>query len=113
MALSKVRSKAVSKERLKEEAERNTTVSKKVNGSTEVVKAGVPLDHTNKKVIDYTGTKFGMSKGGTFNMDNYESCRIDVWLNSEVQEGETLEEALMRVEEVLDLKLAHTLKKYR
>ena len=86
----------------KENAQKNTTITKKVGREEPtVIKAGTPLDHTVKH-DSYEGTKFGMSKGCTLNMENYESMRVDVWLTSEVFEGESIKEAYSRVEQILD-----------
>ena len=85
-----------------ENARKNTTITKKVGREEPtVIKAGTPLDHSVKH-NSYEGTKFGMSKGVTKNMDNYESLRVDVWLTSEVLEGESIREAYTRVEEIID-----------
>lgn len=94
--------KSMKQEQLKQKAEANTTVSKKVGRDTPtVVKQGVPLDHSTKH-YPYEKAQFGMSKGITKNMDNYESLRVDVWLTSEVQEGESIKEAYTRVEQIID-----------
>lgn len=86
----------------KENARKNTTITKKVGREEPtVIKSGTPLDHSMKHG-SYEGTKFGMSKGVTKNMDNYESLRVDVWLTSEVFEGESIREAYTRVEEIID-----------
>lgn len=96
--------KRMKQEQLKqvENARKNTTITKKVGREEPVViKSGTPLDHTLKH-DSYDGAKFGMSKGVTKNMDNYESLRVDVWLTSEVFEGESIKEAYARVEEIID-----------
>ena len=85
----------------KEEARKNTTITKKSSGKETVLKAGVPNDHVNKQER-LEGVKFGMSKGVTKNMDNYESLRVDVWLSDEVMPGESVHEAFNRVEEVIN-----------
>lgn len=86
----------------KENARKNTTITKKVGREEPtVIKSGTPLDHSVKH-DSYEGTKFGMSKGVTKNMENYESLRVDVWLTSEVFEGESIKEAYARVEEIID-----------
>ena len=86
----------------KENARKNTTITKKVGREeSTVVKSGTPLDHSVKQ-NPYSSAKFGMSKGCTLNMENYESMRVDVWLTSEVFEGETIKEAYARVEQILD-----------
>ena len=85
-----------------EEARRNTTITKRVGrDAPTTVRAGVPVDHSTKH-NPYEGTKFGMSKGVTKNMGDFESLRVDVWLTDEVHPGETLKEACARVEEILD-----------
>ena len=93
---------------LKENAVKNTTVTKKTGREAPVtVKQGVPLDHAVKHK-SYENAKFGMSKGATINMDNYESMRIDVWLTDEVREGESIREAYTRIEAILDEVLEDT-----
>lgn len=85
-----------------ENARKNTTIVKKVGREEPtVLKSGTPLDHSIKH-NSYKGAMFGMSKGVTKNMDNYESLRVDVWLTSEVFEGESVKEAYARVEEIID-----------
>lgn len=87
---------------LKQKAKDNTTITRRVAGEEPVVvKAGVPNDHPNKRK-PYEGMSFGISKGVTKNMGDYESLRVDVWLNDVVQPGETVEEAFARVEAVVD-----------
>ena len=86
----------------KENARKNTTITKKVGREEPIViKSGTPLDHSIKHG-SYEGAKFGMSKGCTLNMGEYESMRVDVWLTSEVFEGESIKEAYSRVEAILD-----------
>lgn len=94
--------KSMKQEQLKQKAEANTIVTKKTGREApEVIKQGVPLDHSVKH-DSYENAKFGMSKGITKNMDNYESLRVDVWLTSEVLPGESIKEAYARVEEIID-----------
>ena len=94
--------KSLKSEQLKQKAEANTTVSKKSGrNAPTVLKQGVPLDHTTKH-NPYENAHFGMSKGITKNMENYESLRVDVWLTSEVLPGESIHEAYARVEEIID-----------
>jgi hypothetical protein len=102
-SLSKAVNK-VQKEADKAQAMANTTIQKGSHRKGfETVKSGTPLDHTVKhNPADLTGVKFGMSKGITKNMDNYESLRVDVWLTSETREGETEKEAFARVEALID-----------
>ena len=97
-------------EQLKEVAKSNTTIQKgsKRNGY-ENVQSGNPLDHDTKqktsknKTSDiFAGQSFGVSKGITKNMDNYESLRVDCWLSDIVHEDETVQEAFTRVENIID-----------
>ena len=96
-------------EQLQAQARENTTIMRgnKRDGMN-TVKAGKPLDHetkqsTAKKKNDlYAGQTFGISKGVTKNMDNYESLRVDCWLSDVVREGETVQEAFARVESIID-----------
>lgn len=86
----------------KENARKNTTITKKVGREEPtVIKAGTPIDHSTKH-DPYATAKFGMSKGITKNMGDFESLRVDVWLASEVLEGESIKEAYARVEEIID-----------
>ena len=96
-------------EQLREKARDNTTISRgnKRDGYNSV-KAGKPLDHEvkqstakNKNDI-FVGQTFGVSKGITKNMDNYESLRVDCWLTDVVRENETVQEAFARVESIID-----------
>ena len=96
-------------EQLQEQARENTTITKgnKRDGYS-TVKAGRPLDHEVKqsnaksKNDIYAGQTFGISKGCTLNMENYESMRVDCWLSDVVREGETVQEAFARVEAIID-----------
>ena len=96
-------------EQLQAQARENTTISRgNRRDGYSTVKAGKPLDHevkqfTAKKRNDtYVGQTFGMSKGCTLNMENYESMRVDCWLSDVVREGETVQEAFSRVESIID-----------
>lgn len=107
-SLSSSLKKLKSQQELKAEAVQNTTITRgsKRNGY-ETVKEGVPLDHdtkhkTAKKPVSFEGQQFGMSKGCTLNMGEYESLRVDCWLSDTVRENETVREAFTRVEAVLD-----------
>lgn len=106
--------KAQQTAQLKEQARDNITVtrgSKREGMNT--VKSGKPLDHevkqsTAKNKNDYVGQTFGMSKGCTLNMENYESMRVDCWLSDTVREDETVQDAFARVEAILDEVLEET-----
>lgn len=89
-------------EQLKKKAVSNTTISKRNGNDKPVeVKHGTPLDEIAKINPTYP-MKFGMSKGVTRNMGDYQSLRVDVWLSDEVQEGETIQEAFSRIESTID-----------
>lgn len=101
--------KSQQNEQLKEVARENTTISKgNHRNGFDTVKAGKPLDHEEKQKTAkskddiFVGQTFGISKGVTKNMDNYESLRVDCWLSDVVQEGETVQEAFARVEAIID-----------
>ena len=108
--MKKLKSQQV--EQLEAQARENTTITRgsKRDGMT-TVKSGKPLDHevkqsTAKTKNDlYVGQTFGISKGVTKNMDNYESLRVDCWLSDVVREGETVQEAFARVESIIDVVL--------
>ncbi len=87
--------------KLKQEAEANTTAVKKSNGGTETIKQGAHFDHANQ-TEPQSCAKVGMSKGVTKNMDNYESLRVDVWLSDTVMPGESVEEAYLRIENIIN-----------
>ena len=105
--MKKLKSQQV--EQLKERAVENTTVtrgSKREGMNT--IKSGKPLDHEVKQSTAksknnlFVGQTFGISKGITKNMDNYESLRVDCWLSDVVREDETVQEAFARVESIID-----------
>lgn len=79
-------------------AKRNTTSSKTSDGVKYPIKNGTPLELSEKR----KGNIVGMSKGGTFNMQNYESFRVDIWLSDEVGENETPMDAIQRISDILD-----------
>jgi hypothetical protein len=99
VAIKKIISKAK-----KEEAKANTTVSKKVHNDKnkleeQVVKQGVPKEHSVNHNIDKTFNvrTAGVAVGVTKSLDNYESLRADCWLTDVIQEDETQEEAIARL----------------
>lgn len=83
---------------LKKNAEANTSVKR----GKEVIKEGVPLDHAPKHGVPIQTRSVGMNKGITRNMGDFESLRVDVWLTDFVADDETPQEALARVEEIID-----------
>lgn len=96
-------------EQLQAQARENTTITRgSKREGINTIKSGKPLDHAvkqdtaKKKNETYVGQTFGISKGVTKNMDNYESLRVDCWLSDVVREGETVQEAFARVESIID-----------
>ena len=96
-------------EQLQSQARENTTITRgSKSEGVSTIKAGKPLDHETKQTTAksknslYTGQTFGISKGVTKNMDNYESLRVDCWLSDTVREDETVQEAFARVESIID-----------
>lgn len=83
---------------LKKKAEVNTSVKR----GKEVIKDGLPSDHSQKHGVPIQARMVGMNKGITRNMGDYESLRVDVWLTDYIEEDETAQEALERVESVVD-----------
>lgn len=84
--------------RLKIQAQKNLSISR----NKDVVKAGEPLDHHPKQGTPLQSRSVGISKGVTRNMGDYESFRADVWVTDFVEDDETIEEALQRVEVIVD-----------
>lgn len=90
--------------------EDNVTIRKKdVEGNEEFIKLGNPLDHIIKQSLP--PRTIGMSKGITKNMGDYESLRIDVWLVDYIQDNETIEEASMRLSDIIDATLVRIVEK--
>lgn len=83
---------------LKKAAKKNITIKR----NNQVIKEGIPLDHDVKHDIPRNRRTVGMNKGITRNMGDFESLRVDVWLTDEVGECESLQDALYRIETVLD-----------
>lgn len=105
--MKKLKSQQV--EQVQAQARDNTTVSRGNNrDGYKTVKSGKPLDHEVKQSTAKTkndlfvGQTFGISLGCTLNMGDYESFRIDCWLSDTVQEGETVEQAFLRVQGILE-----------
>ena len=91
----------LSKKPLKAQAEENAQVTKGTSKNQEVLKKGVPNDHSRR--LDNSGnTVVGVSIGSTLNMGDYQSLRTDVWLSDTVNDGETVEQAYERVTKVVN-----------
>lgn len=83
---------------LKKRAKNNMSIK---HGS-DVVKQGIPSDHSVKHGVPVNGRTVGMNKGITRNMGDYESLRVDVWLTDYIHEDETPQDAFERIESVID-----------
>lgn len=83
---------------LKSRAESNLSARR----GKEVIKEGTPLEHSRKHGVPMQSRVVGMNKGITRNMGDFESLRVDVWLTDFVSEDETPQEALERVESIVD-----------
>lgn len=93
--------KKLTKKPLKTQAEENAQVTKGTSKNQEVLKKGVPNDHSRR--LDNSGnTVVGVSIGSTLNMGDYQSLRTDVWLSDTVNDGETVEQAYERVTKVVN-----------
>ena len=101
--------KKLTKKPLKTQAEENAQVTKGTSKNQEVLKKGVPNDHSRR--LDNSGnTVVGVSIGSTLNMGDYQSLRTDVWLSDTVQEGETPESAAQRIESFIDATLEQAIR---
>ena len=84
-------------------AEENTTVERKDGKNTVEKKEGLPLEHTRKQdPKDLEKDKIGLSKGVTVNLGDYQSMRVDCWLTTSLIEGETEQQALNRISNIID-----------
>ena len=93
--------KKIIKKPLKTQAEENAQVTKGTSKDQEVLKKGVPNDHSRR--LDNSGnTVVGVSIGSTLNMGDYQSLRTDVWLSDTVNDGETVEQAYERVTKIVN-----------
>lgn len=99
------------KKKLVQKAEENTRVTKGTSKEQNVLKEGVPNEHSRKH-LDNDKTTVGVSVGITKNMDNYESLRVDTWITDTVKDNETVEEAYDRVLGIVDNVLNNTVSYY-
>ena len=102
--------KKVSKS-LNEQAKENTNVTKGTSNNQEVLKKGLPNDHSSKHFTS-DAPVVGISIGSTINMENYESLRADVWLTDSVKDTETIEQAYQRVTKIVDKTLQDIVNQY-
>ena len=100
------------KKSLTERAEENTTVTKGTSKNQRVLKEGIPNEHSRKH-LDGSVPVVGVSIGTTLNMGDYESLRVDIWLNDKVHDTETLEQAYARVVKVVDTTLQEIVSQYQ
>lgn len=101
---------ALKKKTLKQIAKENTSVTKGSSRDQEVLKEGVPCEHSKNHL---TGEKIvGVSLGVTRNMGDYQSLRVDCWLTDTVKENETVEQAYERVVGQVDKVLQDTVNSY-
>lgn len=111
MALKKVENKSSKKTAsLKEQVKKNMSVTKGTSNNQEVLKEGVPNDHSNKH---FSNEKtIGASLGITKNMGDYQSLRVDAWCTDTLQEGETAEQGYYRLLGLLDKIVNETVSSY-
>ena len=102
---------ALKKATLKEKAEENARVTKGTSKNQEVLKEGVPCEHSKKHLA--SEKIVGVNVGVTLNMEDYNSLRVDCWATDYVGENETHDEAYARVLEVVDSTLQSTIKYYK
>lgn len=87
------------KKSIKKTLDANTTVKKKVGKEPEeILKEGeLPTKINKSKETE----SVGMSIGVTLNLGDFQSLRIDCWATENLTEGETKEEKLINLTEVL------------
>lgn len=100
------------KKSLSKSAEENARVTKGTSKNQEVLKEGIPNDHSRKHLDGQTPV-VGASIGSTLNMENYESLRVDVWLTDRVNGNETVQQAYERIVQVLDETLQSIVSQYK
>ena len=101
----------VKKKSLKERAVENTQITKGTSKNQEVIKEGVPNDHTRKHLTE--APLVGVSIGTTLNMGDYQSLRVDVWLTDNVAENETTQQAYDRVVSTVNTVLQEVVSQYQ
>ena len=101
----------VKKKSLKERAVENTQITKGTSKNQDVIKEGVPNDHTRKHLTE--APLVGVSIGTTLNMGDYQSLRVDVWLTDNVSENETTQQAYDRVVSTVNTVLQEVVSQYQ
>ena len=96
---------------LKERAKRNTQVSKGISKNQNILKEGIPNDHSNKHFSEVPTV--GLSVGTTLNMGDYESLRVDTWISDKVSDNETFEQAYKRLTVEAQKALMELIETYR
>lgn len=99
------------KSSLVSKAKENTTVTRGTSKDQQVLKQGVPNEHSRKH-LDSDVPVVGVSVGITKNMDNYESLRADVWLTDKKANNESMEEAYARVAQIVSSVLQEIVSEY-
>ena len=95
---------------LKSKAKENAQVTIGQANNMSTIKSGTPLALKTSLPIpvdngDSSRVKIGVAKGVTKNMDNFESLRVDVWLEDYKQDGESIDEAYVRIGAIVDEEL--------
>lgn len=93
---------------LKKKVKENTTITLNKSGEKSDLKRGNNIEHFNKHnalPIAPKNDVIGFSKGVTLNMGDYQSLRVDAWITSEVNEGETVQQAYERLEKLVEEQL--------
>lgn len=80
---------------LKERVKKSAHVSKGTNKNQNILKEGIPNDHSNKHFSEVPTV--GLAIGTTLNMGDYESLRVDTWISDRVTDNETFEQAYKRL----------------
>lgn len=115
MAANKILKKA---KQLEKKAEENLNAEIR-NGATKEtipVKRGNVVDPAQKhKELEVANnrTRVGFNLGTTLNMENYESLRADIWISDEVQDGETVVDAIQRLKDICEEQLNAFVDEYR
>lgn len=97
---------------LVEKARDNANVTVGTREKQAPVKVGIPNEHSRKH-LDESAPTVGVALGVTLNMDNYQSARIDVWLNDSVMPNESVEQAYVRVHGIVSGVLQEIADEYR